>query len=325
MLLANLITTAALGIHTPYSRINGSQPYYLISPGTSRSPNEYLEWSAWRSDCYRGDDYSVGRCVQSHVLSSGVPPTSAMWFIFPEPECNDGLSSTPCYYHIFGSKDSRQPAMLLNFAWNGDIYPYPFYREDENWLANEMVWARFRIEAVSHASEQPNADELYHIINGPDSGKADEMIFLNRMGGDWLDTWTLDTNDHQATWRIVPAACTDAASCELPDLEAAWQEYQSRWPWWVGVLIGMGIWCCCTVCCAWIRGSDEACPTLCCSESPSVIRTRAVPRRMVRQASSNLSRAVPGRFVRMASSSRRSSSQTPVATVTGVALNVAEM
>ena len=74
MLLANLITTAALGIHTPYSRINGSQPYYLISPGTSRSPNEYLEWSGWRSDCYRGDDYSVGRCVQSHVLSSGVPP-----------------------------------------------------------------------------------------------------------------------------------------------------------------------------------------------------------------------------------------------------------
>ena len=255
MLLASLLSH---GVHTPYSLINGSQTYYLLSSATSRSPNQYLKWMKnnwveWE-DCRRSCEFRpyVLRSTQDEVSKE------ARWFIVPEPECDDGLASTPCYYHIFGGKDSVQPAMMINVDWAGEIYPRPYYRGDEHWLANEMAWARFRIEAVSHASEQPNADELYHIITGPESGKPDEMIFLNSdfANAGWLDTWTLDRNDHQATWRIVPASCAEAADCELPDLEAIFQAYEPPINYrtvLIGVLSGLApIFCC--VCLLFCRG-----------------------------------------------------------------------
>ena len=208
-MLLNLIT-AAVGVHSPYSRINGSQPYYLISPVTSRIPNKYLEWG----DCTGGKRYDLGRCVQSHVLpASGVPPNSALWYILPEPACNDGLPATQCFYHILGAVATTQPSRMLNFDYRGDVYPMQYCRRassgfscDETYLATEMARARFRVEAVSHESQQPFADELYYIITGPDSGMPNEMIFLNSgaFTSGWLDTWTIDLNDNQATWRIVP-------------------------------------------------------------------------------------------------------------------------
>ena len=108
MLLASLLSH---GVHTPYSLINGSQTYYLLSSATSRSPNQYLKWVEW-------EDYGGGRAslLRPYVLRSTQDEVSkeARWFIVPEPECDDGLESTPCYYHIFGGKDSVQPAMMIN-------------------------------------------------------------------------------------------------------------------------------------------------------------------------------------------------------------------
>ena len=248
-MLAIIIITAAVGLHSPHSRINSSQPYYLIAPGTSRSPNEYLEWGPdW---CWaRGRSNNMRECVQSHQLgSAGTPPITAHWFIFPEPQCNtvNMSASGQCYYHIFGAQSSNQPAMMLGFKWNGMYSQRPYYTEDENWQANQMTAHRFRIEAVSHAAEQPNADELYFIMTGPASGKPDEMLFLNRdFMGDILDTWTIDLNDDRAMWRIVPVACADrrAAGCELPDFQAAWDEYHSSMAWGV-VISNVVFWSCC--------------------------------------------------------------------------------
>ena len=260
MLLASLLSH---GVHTPYSLINGSQTYYLLSSATSRSPNQYLKWMKnnwveWE-DCRRSCEFRpyVLRSTQDEVSKE------ARWFIVPEPECDDGLESTPCYYHIFGGKDSVQPAMMINVDWAGEIYPRPYYRGDEHWLANEMAWARFRIEPVSHESEQPNADELYHIITGPESGKPDEMIFLQSpawgVKGSSLDTWTLDRNDHQATWRIVPASCAEAADCELPDLEAIFQAYEPPINYRTVLIVCLSVltpFCCC-VCLLFCRGYFE--------------------------------------------------------------------
>ena len=104
MLLASLLSH---GVHTPYSLINGSQTYYLLSPATSRSPNQYLKWVEW-------EDGGRASLLRPYVLRSTQDEVSkeARWFIVPEPECDDGLESTPCYYHIFGGKDSVQPAMM---------------------------------------------------------------------------------------------------------------------------------------------------------------------------------------------------------------------
>ena len=187
-------------------------------------------------------------CVQSHQLgSTGTPPITAHWFIVPEPQCNNMSASGQCYYHIFGAQSSNQPAMMLGFKWNGMYSQRPYYTEDENWQANQMTAHRFRIEAVSHAAEQPNADELYFVMTGPASGKPDEMLFLNRdFMGDYLDTWTIDLNDDRAMWRIVPVACADrrAAGCELPDFQAAWDEYHSSMAWGV-VISNVVLWSCC--------------------------------------------------------------------------------
>ena len=62
----------------------------------------------------------------------------------------------------------------------------PDYTADEDY-AHEMEAAKFQI-VPTH--DEATGEELYYIVCGPTSGKADEMIFLNRNVGDWLDTWT---------------------------------------------------------------------------------------------------------------------------------------
>ena len=216
-------------------RIDTSHPYYIVSSPTSRSPTEYLYWGHWRSHCRRGsDDYAVSRCVPSEPLEESIPPAYALWWFVPvnetEPFTDSGTAS---WYYIVGSLNSSQPGMTLSFDGWGNVYPRPYWLGDESYL-NELAEARFRL-VESH----DNSDfDLYYIICGERSGKANEMVFLNRNMGDWLATWTVDLTDKKATWRLVPAECGDV-SCALPDFEAVYNSY-GRWQWWYTLLICIG-------------------------------------------------------------------------------------
>lgn len=100
--------------------LDQSHPWYLIAPIASRSPNEYLYFSDWAHDCYRDDNYDVGRCVQSDVLDdadSTPPPRGLFWL--------KSIANEPGYYHIVGSTDSSYAGYMLNFDFWGNVYPKP--------------------------------------------------------------------------------------------------------------------------------------------------------------------------------------------------------
>lgn len=115
---------------------------------------------------------------------------------------------------------AHPPAPARERARAGNVYPYPWWDGDASYTIDYMSPARFRLQPAKHVYGEIMGDRLYYIVCGPESGKADEMIFYNRQVGDWLDTWTADFTDVQATWRLVPAPC-EAYNCTQPDYAAA--------------------------------------------------------------------------------------------------------
>ena len=193
--------------------IDTSMPYLIISTSASRSPNEYFYWSNSWNYCRRhSDEYDLARCVPSEILPPGeLPPSSALWWFKPVE------TATGTYYHIVSGIYSERPAQMLSFDWQGDAYPRPWYDGDAQYTADYMNQARFSLQPASHVQR---AGDAYYILCGPESGKANEMLFFNRAVSDWLDTWSPDFTDEKALWRLVPAPC-ESYNCTQPDYAAA--------------------------------------------------------------------------------------------------------
>ena len=168
----------ALATANHNASIDTSVPYWLVTPPGSRSPDEYLEWSDSYYHCMRDDDYNIGRCVPTHLLTDspdyaqvGRPPATALWWFIPvHPEDPGAL---PNMFHIVAGIDSYKPAMMLNFenAIIGDppMYPKPYYHGAEE-HAEVMRGARFTLQVASHDvatnGGAEGQEDLYYIITG---------------------------------------------------------------------------------------------------------------------------------------------------------------
>ena len=213
-----------------------SHPYYIVTSLTSRSPNEYIHWGSSTRYCTRGsDDYSLSGCVPSEPLVDSIPPAHALWWLVPvnitEPHLSEEVEGP--WYYIVGSLNSTQPGMVLSFDDWGYVYPKPYWLGQPDYL-DELSTARFRFVESHDDSDFTQ----YYIICGQRSGQAGKMVFINRNLHDWIATWSVDLEDSQATWRMVPAECGDV-SCALPDFEEVFNNYD-RWQWWYAMLICFG-------------------------------------------------------------------------------------
>lgn len=229
------------------STLNLAIPYFIISTSGSRSPNEYLQYDAWDSRCHRGDGYQLSQCIRSNVVSGTPPPEAAWWFV---PEAG----SSEWYYIVAGRESSYAGYNLGPFNGQGDVYPQPYYLDDAEYLNDEMPRMRFRFEMLWNADAR---ERQYYIITSPQSSMDNEMIFLNRAMGDWLDTWTIDLNDAQARWRLEPVPCSESRysnSCLVPDYQAAWDRY-NQFQWWWILVGGLLLVCCFMSCFSKKRGS----------------------------------------------------------------------
>ena len=247
LLIASMITTTHAQTRAYF--LNGSTAVWITSTQYSRSPNEYLEYNSIKGQCIKDEHYSIGDCVKSHVID-GAMPSSAVWWLIPEDGTKD-----PQWVHIVAGRESSWAGYMLGPFVGSSIYPNPYWLEDADFARRNLVWSRYKIEATT-----VDGEELVQIIIGNEShSKANEMLFLNRNIGDWLDTWGVDRNDTRAMWRFVPVPCRQAAyanSCELPDFQAAWSNWK-RMQWIPWAITGGVLGFCCLCGCLGALIKDE--------------------------------------------------------------------